>query len=198
MRYILHIGNNEKGSALIISILILLLLTIIGIAATNTSTIEILISGNDKVHKMAFHQAEGGTEVGRELLEQNIACPTGFKNEPIDIGNTRIEKKDFWQNESNATTCSYPSDSNRDIHMPANATSTDAHTNIKLYGVTELSTGTAIQMAAGYEGKGKGAATGGGHIVYDLCSQRRGQASCESCIAIQYRHVIGQEGVCIY
>ena len=110
-----------------------------------------------------------------------------------------IEKKDFWQNENNAT-CSYPylSDSKRDIYMPVNATSTDPHTNIKLYGVTELSTGTAIQMAAGYEGKGKGAATGGGHIVYDLYSQRRGQASCESCIAIQYRHVIGQEGVCIY
>ncbi|GAG11109.1 unnamed protein product, partial [marine sediment metagenome] len=57
-----YIVNNEKGSVLLVSVLILILVTVIGIAATNTSTIEILISGNDKWHKMAFHEADGGTE----------------------------------------------------------------------------------------------------------------------------------------
>jgi Tfp pilus assembly protein PilX len=60
MKYIFYIRSNEKGSTLLISILILLLLTVIGIAATNTSTIEILISGNDKFAKKAFYAADGG------------------------------------------------------------------------------------------------------------------------------------------
>ena len=69
MKYIFHIRSNEKGSTLLISVLILLLLTVIGIAATNTSTIEILISGNDKVHKMVFYTAESGWRVAVNWLD---------------------------------------------------------------------------------------------------------------------------------
>ncbi|MCD6198998.1 MAG: hypothetical protein J7K15_10595 [Deltaproteobacteria bacterium] len=52
--------RNEDGSTLIIAILILLLGTLIGIFAINTSTIEIQISGNDKSHKIAFYGADSG------------------------------------------------------------------------------------------------------------------------------------------
>ena len=75
MKYIFH--SNEKGSTLIISVLILLLLTVIGIAATNTSTIEILISGNDKVHKMVFYTAESGWQVAVNWLDNQFPEITG-------------------------------------------------------------------------------------------------------------------------
>ncbi len=52
--------KNEDGSALIFAILILALLTLIGISATTTSTIEVQIAGNDKFHKMAFYGADSG------------------------------------------------------------------------------------------------------------------------------------------
>ena len=52
--------NNEQGFVLIASLMMLMILLIIGIAATNTTTIELQISGNDKVNKMAFYSAESG------------------------------------------------------------------------------------------------------------------------------------------
>jgi hypothetical protein len=58
MKKRLSILNNEDGSALLISLLILGLLTLLGIFATNTTNIEIQIAGNDKVHKLAFYAAE--------------------------------------------------------------------------------------------------------------------------------------------
>ena len=54
--------NNEKGSVLLISVMFLMLLTVIGIFAITTSTIEIQISGNDKINKMVFYAADSGID----------------------------------------------------------------------------------------------------------------------------------------
>jgi len=181
MKYIFYIRSNEKGSTLVLSILILLLLTIIGIAATNTSTIEILISGNDKVHKMAFHQADGGTEVGIELVEQNIYM-AGFDTN--QVGDVNVTSLNLFLNDQ-------PDDnSTRDASFPWGYVGNEPHTNLTIGGNTELSTGSAIQMAAGYEGIGKGAAGGGGRIVYDIWSQHIGVANSEAMILLQWMHVI--------
>jgi len=174
-----YIGNNEKGSTLLISVLILLLLTVIGIAATNTSTIEILISGNDKVHKMAFHQADGGTEVGIELVEQNIYV-AGFDNN--QVGDVNATNLNLYMNSDPGT----PPFATYDAHYGGNGT----HTNLKVGGNPELSAGSAIQMAAGYEGIGKGAAGSGGFIVYDIWSQHIGVANSEAMILLQCMHVM--------
>ena len=58
MKALTNTLNNEQGFVLIVSLLMLMVLMIIGIAATNTTTIELQISGNDKVSKMAFYAAE--------------------------------------------------------------------------------------------------------------------------------------------
>ena len=41
--------RNDRGSVLIIALLVLVLLTIIGISATNTTTTDIQIASNEKV-----------------------------------------------------------------------------------------------------------------------------------------------------
>jgi len=53
--------NNEKGSVLVIAVIFLMLLTVLGVFATTTSTIELQISGNDKINKMVFYAADSGT-----------------------------------------------------------------------------------------------------------------------------------------
>ena len=186
MKYIFHIRSNEKGSTLLISVLILLLLTIIGIAATNTSTIEILISGNDKLHKMAFHQADGGAEVGIELVEQNINMAGFNAAELAGLGDINATSDKLYLN----TTPSMPCDGNRDAYLPKNYGGNGPHTNLTVGGNPELSTGSAIQMAAGYEGTGKGAAGGGGEIVYDIWSQHIGVANSKAMIFLQWIHDI--------
>jgi len=188
MKYILHIRSNEKGSTLVLSILILLLLTVIGIAATNTSIIEILISGNDKVHKMTFHQADGGTEVGIELVEQNISLAGFDATDLANLGDVNATTPNLYLNLS--TNSTMPSDSNRDAYLPKNYTGNDPHTNLTIAGNTGLSTGGAIQMAAGYEGKGKSSAGGGSYVVYDIWSQHIGRVNSEAIILLQWMHVM--------
>lgn len=52
--------HNEKGAVLITALVILALLTIIGIAATNTSMLETMISATEKNRTEAFYAAEAG------------------------------------------------------------------------------------------------------------------------------------------
>jgi hypothetical protein len=54
----LSILGNEQGSVLIASLLTLALLTLIGVAATTTTTSDMHVSGNEKSYKLAFYAAE--------------------------------------------------------------------------------------------------------------------------------------------
>jgi len=63
--------NNEHGFVLITSLLMLTVLMIIGIAATNTTTIELQISGNDKLAKQNFYNAEAAAMECAQRLENN-------------------------------------------------------------------------------------------------------------------------------
>ncbi len=209
-----NLAGNENGSALIFAILILAALTIIAISSNKTSTVEVKVASNDKVYKQAFYEADGGTEVGRELLEQNIACATGFPSDDFYIGAAapflKVNKQAFYLNTVEPDQ-DYPADSDApnletrwDFYYP-DTDDTDngenfniPHTKVKTFGNTELSTGSAIQMVAGYEGKGKSAAGGGAQIVYNLYSRHQGPQTSQVTIMINYRHVIGLEGNCSY
>jgi hypothetical protein len=54
--------KSQKGVALIIALIILLVLTLIGISAINTTTYETSISGNERAGSDAFYAAEAGIE----------------------------------------------------------------------------------------------------------------------------------------
>jgi hypothetical protein len=196
-----NIPNTENGSITVLALIILALLTLLGISATMTSSIEVQIAGNDDRHKMALYEADGGTEVGFEILEQNIACPGGFSTFNEGVGyldidtDVRVYTKDFWLQESEPTS-DYPSDSERDIRIYN--TDTGPRTNLSIFGATQLSTGSAIQMSAGYEGKGKGAGAGGAYIVYRVYSRHMGIGNSQAEIMSQWRHLVGQEGACNY
>lgn len=61
--------NNQNGYVLVIAIMILALLTIIGISASNTSTTEVQTSTNSLLYERAFYTAESGLEHLKELLK---------------------------------------------------------------------------------------------------------------------------------
>lgn len=52
--------RNEDGSILIFTLLIMLILTIIGLAANTTTEIELKITNNDTLNKKAFMSADSG------------------------------------------------------------------------------------------------------------------------------------------
>lgn len=220
--------TNEEGFVLILAMVIMLVLTLIGISANRNTTTELKIAGNDRTFKETFYVADGGTEVASEVLEQNLACITGFTTNPLD-GMVQVEanRLNFWRNsweywhdevedddgDDNTVDSGtrpdgmtideyyrlfYPSDSYRDMYFPPGYAAGDPHTNLVAEGVTRLTTGAAIQMAAGYEGKGRGLSSGGANLFYDIKSQHIGKNNSESVISVYYRHTIGQEGDCYY
>jgi len=51
-------ARDQEGSVLVISLLILSLLTLIGVAATTSAQLELQIAGNETCRKLAFYSAE--------------------------------------------------------------------------------------------------------------------------------------------
>lgn len=197
--------KDGNGSILVVSMLVLSLLSMIGIAATTTSTIETQIATNDRIYKDTFYRAEGGLELAQELLEQNIRCPNGFTATEVDDsakieGTITVEPSDdyglaFWQNPTEFA--SLPTDNNRDVYITQND---GTHTNLTFGGKTHLSPGGSLQMAAGYEGIGKGAAGGGADILYDIHAQHLGKKHSETTLTVKWRHKIlpADAGGCNY
>ena len=184
--------SNEHGYAIGITMLILAVLVIIGVASISTSNVELQIATSDARHKIAFHEADGATEFGAELIGQNISC-AGFQSSTL-TGAVKVMKTDFWLNLNPPK----PTNSNRDFYFPSTSSNNEPHTNLTVGGPTTLAQGGAIQMAAGYEGKGKGAPSGGAHILYDIFAERNGLFNSKSLVRLQWRHVVGQEGSCSY
>lgn len=184
--------SNQTGAAIVLVLLMVAVTIIIGVTAISTSNTELQIATQDVRHKMAFYAADGGTEYGAQILEENIACPGGFS--VSTIGNLEVDNPTLWMNAS----ATKPSDTNRDFYFPSGYTAGEPHTNMTVGGVTVLAAGGAIQMAAGYEGKGKGAPSGGAHIVYEINAEHLGRFNSKALVQLQWRHVVGQEGACIY
>lgn len=54
--------RNERGVALIVSLVLLLVLTLIGFSSINTTTFEATITGNERTGLDAFNAAEAGSQ----------------------------------------------------------------------------------------------------------------------------------------
>lgn len=69
MKNMLSNFNNEKGSALVLALLILVLLTLMGISATTTSTVGVQMAGSEKFYELAFYSAESGWQRALNWLD---------------------------------------------------------------------------------------------------------------------------------
>jgi type IV pilus assembly protein PilX len=79
--------NHKEGAVLIISLIMLLLLTIIGVTAIQTSSLEEKMAGNMRDQNLAFQAAESALRVG-ETETATIAASdfyTGSTNPLSDI-----------------------------------------------------------------------------------------------------------------
>src|SRR5262245_44021933 len=77
--------DNEKGTALVIGLMFLALLTLLGTAAVTITSTDVLISGSYKSTTQALHSAEAGTEEARARLRANAANPIADAN-PTQAG----------------------------------------------------------------------------------------------------------------
>ncbi len=206
--------KNEGGYVLVGALLILLLLVVIGISASTSTSLEIQIAGNDRIRKETFYQADAGTQLAARLVEESLGTPGGFTaldannvlqdplspNNTILIIDTTLSENDNAARDETSVFDDMVVGGGRDIaYFPDgyNPLLPDPnvipHTNIIMDGVTSTTAGAGLQMLAGYEGKGKGTAGGGGQILYTIYSQHMGVSQSESVVAVEWRHLIGLE-----
>lgn len=203
MHQLRNISQNEDGYVLVVALLVMAILSLLGIAGMNTSTFEMQVAGNDWNAKRTFYKADGGVSQGIELVEQSLACPGGF-TKPID--GIHYESPSLYNNLSiDLTTIVKRFDDPNGVEDTNNKYDVAypyTNNNLPPYdvgflffgGQTKVLPGGALQMAAGYEGKGKSAAQGGVAKIYDIYSQYLGPKNSESIIVAGWRHLVGSEG----
>jgi hypothetical protein len=112
---------NRDGSALVVTLLIMVSLTIIGVVSINTSVVEIHIDRNERQMNEAFYLAEGGAREGiqrlvsmaaRDLAEQH--APWHHAMEEVDRDGMDFRQPGNWvvdgDGEDNALPCSWSED----------------------------------------------------------------------------------------
>ena len=66
--------QRERGAALVTSLILLLILTIVAISGMNTATLELVMAGNTQFHENAFQAAETG--IDRAIASRNFSTST--------------------------------------------------------------------------------------------------------------------------
>ena len=153
---------DERGFVLVWALLLLVVLTLLGVAGISTSIFETKMAANEALHKRAFYQADGGTQNAISLLGHNITCISGFQDDTLDGGimmattatgnpSTSGHSRNFWIS-NNLDKIPMASDTNRDFYYPSNAgaVGTDLpHTNGRINGNIKMMAGASIQQLAG-------------------------------------------------
>jgi Tfp pilus assembly protein PilX len=87
--------NNEQGFTLLIFLSLLLMLTLIGVAAVMTSTTDVNIAGNDLKSVKTFYSAEAGLEKAIAQIRAHYTsgatgAPNPLPSDSFDLGNTAV------------------------------------------------------------------------------------------------------------
>ena len=96
--------KNEQGVVMIAALLVLVLLTIIGIASTNTSNTEVQIAGHQVAYQQNFYRTEGAIVEAIALLDAESdpkADPPDWLEPNLDaITEEDLKDVNFWENGS--------------------------------------------------------------------------------------------------
>lgn len=167
--------NNEDGMILLTVLILMFIATLLGVISINSSTIEVQISGNEKLVATSFAAAEAGLAVAIPIIEKTHYDSTGSVS-PASF--TVFDGAADVPAEIDSDL--YNDITNPDYSRPNDGDATDNHPDIyiadlgglgvelsididRLY--SEAVGGGALEFAMGYEGVGTGAA-GGGVVVY--------------------------------
>ena len=168
--------------------MVLMAVTLIGIFATQTSTVEIQIAGNDKFYKEAFYDADSGVYTVPKVISRAVddhAAPAATPEIQYPVGLTAA---DFYSNLVTKAAVSTIFTPNIQIVLAGDATKL-VEVEVQRVGAFNLAGGGA-EFAAAVDG----ASTGMQGIVYELDSVGTGTSSSKSNVGAHYIKVIGVAG----
>ncbi|MBU4524100.1 MAG: hypothetical protein KUA37_19295 [Desulfomicrobium sp.] len=167
---------GQSGMVFIVAIISLALLGIMGLAASDTAHLNILMAANGYDAKKAFFLADSGANAGHEYLENAIASVNStFYNDGTPATNASVwaskgfNPKEFpvkWHRQRTEVT-----------HVRAG------------FIETGLVPGSAVHGGSGYGSAGRGAASGGTFSTYLIRSHRQGPRNSVAQVDLGWRHI---------
>lgn len=189
--------QSEQGSIIVVAMLFLVILTLIGISATSTSTVELQIAANDQLQRIAFCNADSGIYGTPKLIsntvdtmsEPPVAADTGsiapgigyLPNDGSYVADTFFRQVAGYD--------AY--DNGKDVSFAIGGIS--AEVDVERTGQQNL-VGGGVEFGSGSQGIGAGAGAGGVAIFYDMDADGTGPRNSSANISAQYRKIVGVPG----
>ena len=169
-----HPAPNQSGAVLVISLMILIALTLIGLSAMRTTVLEEKMSGNMRNKEQAFQAAEATLRAAEQYIQNNIITIVAFDADGSDglynNDDVRIWQSINWDNNDSLEYTDF--DSSYNILTPPR------------FVIQHLSsTGSAQDDLL--QGTGYGEGTGGGNVETFLITARATGGNDNSVVYIQ-------------
>jgi hypothetical protein len=74
------VRTHARGSALVMVLLVVLILTIVGLSVSYFTNVEDRVSGNAKLEKAGFYAAESGLRIGEAAINSAVAAHTDMSS----------------------------------------------------------------------------------------------------------------------
>ena len=187
----IRVVSDERGMALISALLLLLVVSLLAVGLSMDSSMDVRLAAYQKFKARAFGFAESGLMAGADILESNVAdsgwdppSPFEFPHLSDDyVGTLLIDPDDsgvtgtFYldKNPNENTTMAMTGDINADV--------------ITQNVVSKITSGSAMQVAAGYAGVGKGLGGGGAQVIFNIESTGTDAVNAAATVAMDYRMV---------
>jgi len=99
MRELSMVRHQQRGAALVIALIMLLVLTVLGTATARMTLLEERMTGNTQDHRIAFEAAEAALRAGEDFLEQPVlpefAGGNGLYQPALPVEEPRWRTVDF-------------------------------------------------------------------------------------------------------
>mgnify|MGYP002813431240 CR=1 FL=1 len=188
--------RREEGVALVTTLVIMLIMTVLGVGAVAVTALENRIAGFQRTGESATSAAEScvGTSVNiiqQTLASSNLTVPAAF----VSAAGPILTAAEVAANPSLTMEISGNADNNTDMVTGVGAAGPDYSLQINGYSVlgdidrlyVMGKAGSGQQMAAGDEGVGSGTAGGGADVVYRIdCRATLTAAGTESRVVATY------------
>ncbi len=93
--------KNEEGSAIVIALMILMVVTIIGVSSSNTTTVELQIVRNDGIYKQNLYLAEAAAQEAIQRI-WNVSRSDPFlleRRTPVWLNTIDMADIDNWDDD---------------------------------------------------------------------------------------------------
>ena len=186
----MHTMNN-KGSAILLVLVILVSVAVLGVSVMNISSVESKIAGNFKAHEMTFNLTDGTLNASLPLISDSIdksQVPDSIITSGLMTSEQSLDffdQLEGFEAYDSATDfdVTYGPDAGDDVAMNANV---DVAVDVERLGAKDLE-GFGVEFATGGTGFDASSA-----IVYGIHSNGDGVQASNSTIDAVYYKVLGR------